>query len=81
MVCFHAARIAFHFVSIKYKNQRGFFESLIITQNIHQFFPGTVDVDCCQFFQILPGKNDVITVHQQILFFSIRRFFLFIVTG
>ena len=81
VICFHAARIAFHFVSIKYKNQRGFFESLIITQNIHQFFPGAVDVGCCQFFQILPGKDDVIAVHQQIFFLPVRRLFLLIIAG
>ena len=61
-----------HFVGIKHQDQDTFPVSLIIAQNIHQLVPGPVNRSLGQLPQLLPGKHDVVTVHQKILL--LRRF-------
>lgn len=63
------SRIPLHFVGIKDKNQCILFKSLIIAQNIHQRIAGAGNIDFRQASQLIPGKDNVVAVNQQIAFF------------
>ena len=69
--------IAFYLVCVKYQNQDTFLIPLIITQDIHQFISGSLDADFCQFFQLLPCKNNIVSVNQQVFLHSLFFFALF----
>ena len=66
--------VAFYFVCVKYKNHDAFLKSLIITENIHKFSSCRFNIRLCQIFQIIPRKNDIVSVHKQIFLY---RFFFF----
>ena len=72
MIFHGGAGIVLHLVGIIDQDQATALISLIVTQNIHQFVPGTVQIDLRQLPQFRPGKNNVITVHQKVFL----RFFL-----
>ena len=62
------ARIPFDLVGVKYQNKMHLPVSLEITQDIHQLPPGAVQIGPCQFLQGIPGKDDIVAVHQEIFF-------------
>ena len=66
---------AFNLVGIKYQDQRIVLEPLIIAKHIHQFISCCFNILFCQFFQIIPCENNIITIYQQIFLYT---FFIFL---
>ena len=64
-------RIALHFIGIKYQNNYEFPESLIITQDVHQFIPRRFDIYLRKLLQVVPCKYHVISVYQEKFLYSI----------
>ncbi len=68
-----ASRIALDTVGIKHKQQMAFAIGLVIVQNVHQPVPRGIDIDPRQLLELIPRKNNIVAVHNQILF--LRPFF------
>lgn len=66
MVFLHGAGASLHLVGVIDQNQRTARKSLIIAAHIHQLVSGAVDVPLRKAAQLLPGKYDVVSVHQKI---------------
>src|SRR5699024_11150532 len=62
--------MTFHLIGVEYQDERTLAVSLIVAENILQFITGSVDILFRQFPQLIPGKYNVISVHQKIFFFS-----------
>ena len=56
-----------HAVGIEHQNEHAFLVALIVAQNVHQLAAGGVQAFLCQCVQLVPRKDDVVAVHQQIL--------------
>ena len=56
-----------HAVGIEHQNEHAFLVALIVAQDVHQFAAGGVQAFLCQCVQLVPRKDDVVAVHQQIL--------------
>lgn len=67
LVFFHRPRIVRDFIGVKNEDQLDLFECLEVCQNIHQHQPGSTEIGPCQRGQFLPGKDDIVAVHQKIL--------------
>ena len=63
------SRISCHLIRVEYQDQRPLPGSLIIGHQIHQPVPGSVNVRLRQFPQLVPGKYNIISVHQEIILF------------
>ena len=66
MVFQHGTQTPLDLVGVKDQNQSPPKISLVITADIHELVPGTVNVHLSQAAQFLPGKNDIVAVHQKI---------------
>ena len=62
-------RIPRHLIRVEYQDQRSLPGSLIIGHQIHQPVPGSVNVRLRQFPQLVPGKYNIVSVHQEIVLF------------
>ena len=59
------AGVAPHPVGVKHQNQLAGMKALIVAQHVHQRLPGILQAHPGHLLQIRPGKNDVVSVHQQ----------------
>ena len=66
VVPFHRAGVSRYLVGVKYQNQLAPAVALVVAQQLDQPGTGAVQVLPGQLLQLLPGKNDVVPVHQQV---------------
>ena len=76
VVLHHRPGIPLYLIGVKDQDQRTAPAALVIAADVHEPVPGAVDVHCRQLPQLLPGKNDIVTVHQKIFFPFLEIFFL-----
>ena len=73
MVLLLRARMLLALIRIEHDQYRTAFVSLIIAQNIQQFIARRINVHTRKFIQILPRKNDIVTIHNQVFFLRTAR--------
>ena len=69
MVLLDAAGTARHTVGIEHEDEDALFEALIVAENVHQPVTGGVEALLGKGVQLVPRKDDVVAVHQQIFLF------------
>ena len=67
MVFLGRAHIARHLVGVEHQDQLARVEAVIVGQDIHQALTGMLQAFPRDGLELLPGKDDVIAVHEQIL--------------
>ena len=73
MILLRFAVIALDLIRIKYQNQLALPIAAVVAQHVHQLSSGTVQIVLGNRFQLVPRKNDVVAVYQQVLLPVIRR--------
>ena len=66
MVPFNAAGIALYLVGVKDQYQLAPPVALVVAQDLNEPVPGGVQVGFRQLGQLLPRKDDIVSIHQQI---------------
>ena len=74
VIFLHLTHAAFYLVRIEYQNQMHLPVTLIIAQNIHQLTSGGLQINLRQFFQFFPRIDNIVAVHQKVLFFRLLFF-------
>ena len=64
---FHTSWVVFHLVGVKDQDHAAALVALVIAQDVDEGLPGRVQIHLGQGVQLLPGENDVVAVHQQVL--------------
>ena len=67
MIFFHGALAALDLIGVEDGDDLALLIALIVAQQIAQALPGRVQALLGQGFQLVPGEDDVIAVHQQVL--------------
>ena len=67
VVLLDAAGAAGHAVGVEDENDHAFFEALIVAQDVRQLFAGGVQTLFGKGVELVPRKDDVVAVHQQVL--------------
>jgi len=58
---------AAHLVGVEHQNRHAALVARIVAQNVHQAAAGGVQIAVGQPAQVVPGKNHVVAVHQQVI--------------
>ena len=67
MVLFDLPCAAPHLVGVEHQNRHAALVACIVAQNVHQAAAGGVQIAVGQPAQVVPGKNHVVAVHQQVI--------------
>ena len=68
VVFLHFSPAALHPVGVKHQDQRFPQIPLVVLHQLDQFIPGGIHIDSGQLPEIVPGKNDIVSVHKEIGF-------------
>ena len=66
VVLLDAAGTARHTVGIEHEDEDALFEALIVAENVHQPVAGGVEALLGKGVQLVPRKDDVVAIHQQV---------------
>ena len=64
----HFPGVSLHFVAVEHQDHPALFKALIVAENILQADAGGIQVGLRQTFELRPGKYDIVSVYQQIIF-------------
>ena len=66
VVLLYAAGAARHTVGIKHKDEHALLKALIVAEDVHQPVAGRFQAFFGECVQLVPCKDDVVAVHQQV---------------
>ena len=68
VVLLHASKAALDLVGVEYGDDMALAVALIVAQQVAQGLSGAVQTVFGNGFQLVPGENDVVAIHQQVFF-------------